>query len=122
MMGKRRRMTLRKGFYAYVGSALGGLEKRVERHLSAKKKFYWHIDYLLEKAAVRMAICAETSHTEECSVARGLSAMLSSVPGFGSTDCRCSSHLFFSSDLAMLKEHAIHVLRSRGLGPYLHPL
>ena len=121
-MGKGRRVTLGKGFYAYVGSALGGLEKRVERHLGAEKKLHWHIDYLLEKAAVRMVICAETGLKEECFVARGLSAMLSSVPGFGSTDCRCPSHLLFSSDLETLKEHALHVLRSRGLRPYLHSL
>ena len=40
-----------KGFYIYVGSALGktstSLEHRLKRHLSSIKKMFWHIDFLL---------------------------------------------------------------------------
>jgi Uri superfamily endonuclease len=38
-----------EGFYAYCGSAMGGLGPRINRHLRRKKKIQWHIDYLLEK-------------------------------------------------------------------------
>jgi len=40
------------GYYAYVGSALGGVKARISRHLSQSKKQHWHIDYPLPKAAV----------------------------------------------------------------------
>ena len=35
-----------KGLYCYVGSAMGGLDQRVSRHLSKDKKVRWHIDRL----------------------------------------------------------------------------
>ncbi|MDZ4245940.1 MAG: DUF123 domain-containing protein, partial [Dehalococcoidia bacterium] len=41
---------LEQGFYAYVGSALSGLDKRIGRHLKTRKKLFWHIDYLLDRA------------------------------------------------------------------------
>jgi len=81
--------SLAKGFYGYVGSALGGLEKRVARHLSAEKKLHWHIDYLMDRGRVRVVICAETKQKEECLVASALSQRLSSISGFGSSDCDC---------------------------------
>ena len=34
------------GEYCYVGSAMGGLDQRVSRHLSREKKVRWHIDRL----------------------------------------------------------------------------
>lgn len=34
------------GVYIYVGSAMGGLDQRVGRHLSGRKTLRWHIDYL----------------------------------------------------------------------------
>ena len=58
------------GFYLYAGSARGGLGPRLRRHLLRKKPFRWHIDYLRQEARVREV-----------------------VKGFGSSDCRCSSHL-----------------------------
>ena len=33
----------KKGFYAYIGSALNGLEQRIERHIRKDKRFHWHI-------------------------------------------------------------------------------
>ena len=35
------------GHYVYTGSALRGIESGIQRHLSARKKRHWHIDYLL---------------------------------------------------------------------------
>ena len=37
-----------KGYYIYIGSALGpgGLQPRLVRHLAKKKNVHWHIDYL----------------------------------------------------------------------------
>ena len=40
------------GYYAYTGSALGGLDARIARHRSARKRMRWHVDYLLQRASV----------------------------------------------------------------------
>ena len=39
-IGSLGKITFKKGFYAYVGSAMNNLEKRVQRHLRKKKNFY----------------------------------------------------------------------------------
>ncbi|AIC15166.1 GIY-YIG nuclease family protein [Nitrososphaera viennensis] len=46
--GSLGRLHFEKGVYAYVGSALNGLEPRISRHLSKRKEnMHWHIDYLI---------------------------------------------------------------------------
>jgi len=90
------------GIYVYVGSALSGIENRVSRHKSAKKKRRWHIDYLLDKAEVLSIIAIPTDRkSTECEVFQALAACEgASVPvdGFGSSDCRCRSHLVCFGD------------------------
>ncbi len=93
----------RKGFYAYVGSALGGIDARVSRHLREEKKMHWHIDYLLEKAHVLGAVCLPSDVRTECLIAEGFACRLDPVPGFGCSDCGCRSHLFYSPDLGDLR-------------------
>ena len=107
-VGKSRSYYLSKGYYTYVGSALNGLEKRLERHLSNRKNMHWHIDYLLESAAVRGMIFATTPENMGCSVADSLSKELPSIPGFGCSDCRCDSHLFFSPDKRILIDKVMY--------------
>ncbi|MBI4267977.1 MAG: GIY-YIG nuclease family protein, partial [Chloroflexi bacterium] len=101
-VGKRLQFHFENGFYIYIGSALGGLQTRVARHLRTVKKFHWHIDYLLSLASARKVICAETSQKMECQLAEVLSRRLPSVIGFGCSDCRCRSHLFVCADLPVL--------------------
>ena len=71
-IGRRRKDHFESGFYAYVGSALNGLERRLSRHLGNRKKLHWHIDYLLNVATVREVVCAQTSQKLECLIARAL--------------------------------------------------
>ncbi|MEM2418783.1 MAG: GIY-YIG nuclease family protein, partial [Candidatus Hadarchaeales archaeon] len=92
LIGGLGEVEFRAGNYAYVGSALGGVEKRVGRHLSAEKKLHWHIDYLLLRAAPYDILAAEGEKGKECEVARKLSSELSCVEGFGCSDCGCVSH------------------------------
>ena len=87
-----------RGHYAYVGSALGGFRSRLNRHLRNEKKLHWHIDYLLNYASLDAIITCETEERTECAIARTLARQFSSVPRFGASDCRCRSHLFFSTD------------------------
>ena len=85
-----------KGPYAYVGSAQGGLEKRLQRHFRESKRKFWHIDYLLDCDSVKIleAFHKEARRTEECKVAQKISQTSLPVDGFGSSDCKCTSHLF----------------------------
>jgi Domain of unknown function DUF123 len=46
-IGKLGQAVFPAGTYVYTGSAMGGLEPRLKRHLRSKKKLRWHIDYRL---------------------------------------------------------------------------
>lgn len=92
-----------QGYYLYVGSAMNGLKGRIERHLRNKKRFHWHIDYLLKKTSIEEIICIETEHKIECELAQSLENILICVPGFGASDCKCKSHLYFAKDENKLK-------------------
>lgn len=85
------------GFYAYVGSALGGLKTRLRRHVSKKKTPRWHIDYLTNRTSIRSIVIFESSERLECAIANALKPRFASVGGFGCSDCDCCSHLFFAS-------------------------
>jgi Uri superfamily endonuclease len=84
------------GYYVYVGSALGGLSSRLRRHLGSEKRLHWHIDYLLEQAAVAQIWYALGPDRLECkwnAILQNLPGAMPSIPRFGASDCRCSSHL-----------------------------
>jgi Uri superfamily endonuclease len=91
---------MQPGAYIYVGSAFGpgGLRARVSRHLRRNKKIHWHIDYLRQELPVLAVWYAEGDTTLEHTWAKAIGACnLASmpVPGFGASDCRCASHLFY---------------------------
>jgi Uri superfamily endonuclease len=85
-----------KGFYLYIGSALNGIEKRVSRHLRKRKNKFWHIDYFLSSRYVYIdhVYCLESNKKIECDIAEKVEAIAEPVSGFGSSDCKCRSHLF----------------------------
>jgi len=101
------------GYYAYVGSAMSGFKTRISRHLKSNKKRHWHIDYLLDKASITGIILGETIARTECTIAQALSRQFDSVPGFGCSDCRCHSHLFFSANESQMKSTIMAILKSR---------
>lgn len=100
-IGSRGMITFQPGYYCYVGSALGpGGLSRVARHIrvasSGDRPPRWHIDHLLMNPAFRIirVYCAHTTEQLECPLASALS--LPVISGFGSSDCSCKGHLFFS--------------------------
>ena len=93
-IGKIGNILFQKGFYAYIGSALNGLEQRIYRHLRKEKKIRWHIDYLLQHGRIIKIFYKENNKKEECSIAKKLEAELFSISNFGCSDCKCNSHLF----------------------------
>ena len=63
-----------------------------------------YIDYLLEKASIEEIICIETENKIECELAQRLGNILAWVPGFGASDCKCKSHLYFAKNKSTLKK------------------
>jgi len=102
-IGKLGRLRFRKGYYAYVGSAMSGIGPRILRHLSRDKKTHWHIDYLLKKGKIVEIHCFSSGRREECRIAEKFQEHFPSIPGFGCSDCKCSSHLFYSPRLSDLR-------------------
>jgi Uri superfamily endonuclease len=94
-IGSARILFFKKGYYFYAGSAMNGIENRVNYHLTTNKKFHWHIDYFLEKASIIEVYVKENTIREECTIAQMFHGTLEPIAGFGCTDCRCASHLFY---------------------------
>jgi len=85
------------GHYLYVGSAMGTMRSRTSRHERKRKRMRWHIDYLRAAADWAGVYRIYSDVRLECHVAEALGAIYAvPIPGFGSSDCRCESHLFFS--------------------------
>jgi Uri superfamily endonuclease len=103
-VGKLADILFPKGYYTYVGSAMRGIKARLRRHFALEKNYHWHIDYLLEQANAIGAFIIPGVLKYECILARALDSRFVSFQGFGSSDCRCSSHLFFSTGERQLKD------------------
>ncbi len=85
------------GLYVYAGSAFGpgGIRARLGRHLRGDGRVRWHVDYLRAVARpvwVAWQVGERTEHDWSSRLLEsGVGEVL--VPGFGSSDCRCRSHL-----------------------------
>jgi len=97
-VGRLGLFTFPPGYYTYVGSAQGGLYPRVKRHLKGEKRRRWHIDYLLDFAQVVEVWYAPGGESQECfwcQIAHNMPKGEILAKGFGSSDCRCPSHLIY---------------------------
>lgn len=106
---------LEPGTYCYVGSAMGGLDQRLSRHLSRTKTLRWHIDHLTVICDRAEAWESYPRFLPECELARLAEecGMVPAAEGFGCSDCRCRTHLFRAG------EDSVQSLVSRaGLSPY----
>jgi len=99
-VGKLGEIDMKAGYYCYAGSAMKGLTARMERHRRRRKNLHWHVDYLREVSRFVFCLPVRSSLPVECDMAQALKDIADgSVPGFGSSDCSCPSHLFrFSSN------------------------
>jgi len=89
------RIPFRKGYYVYAGSSRANLSKRVERHLRLRKRHHWHIDFLRGAADSCTALPIRASEDLEHGLAASIGELAGwDVPRFGSSDCRCPTHLF----------------------------
>ncbi|MDE2179345.1 MAG: GIY-YIG nuclease family protein [candidate division NC10 bacterium] len=97
-VGRRGTFLFPAGRYVYTGSALNGVERRLARHQRQNKRLHWHIDYLLRYARITRVKVFPTPRKVECALNRkALRQPRAQVvaKGFGSSDCRCASHLVF---------------------------
>lgn len=93
----------KRGFYLYIGSALGrgGLYARIKRYLKRIKKPHWHIDYLLmnENVSIRAIWYLEQRESSmdlESLISRNLNKVLEFIRGFGCSDKPGDlSHLYY---------------------------
>ena len=104
LIGKLDILNMLPGIYVYVGSALGpgGLAARVERHALREKTLHWHIDYVRAETRLVAVWFARGTKQRECHWAKMLERVIGAkipLEGFGSSDCRCRSHLQYFADL-----------------------
>jgi Uri superfamily endonuclease/ribosomal protein S18 acetylase RimI-like enzyme len=95
-VGARGEVSFAAGRYGYTGSARSGIRARVARHLRGGGALRWHLDYLLPHGRVVHVEAHPTPDMTECALnAQGATTPEASfpAPGFGSSDCRCRSHL-----------------------------
>ncbi len=88
--------TFSRGTYCYVGSAMGGLDQRLRRHLAHEKNLKWHIDYLTTVCSTSEAWESYPDFLPECDLAALAErcGAIPEMPGFGCSDCGCKTHLF----------------------------
>ena len=101
-VGKRGTDTFPAGYCLYLGSAMKGLAARVGRHLGRENRLHWHIDFLMEYACPVGVWWKAGQERLECGWARSAQSLAGSdlpARGFGSSDCRCASHLVYVSNL-----------------------
>ena len=99
MVGKLGRFSFPAGHYLYIGSALGpgGLAGRLRHHLSEEKRLHWHVDYLDQESTITelwMGLGKGKKEHSWADVIKQLPEADEPAVGFGSSDCRCRSHLF----------------------------
>ena len=97
-IGKLGEFLFKKGLYFYVGSAQGGIKRRIQRYFK-KRKTKWHIDYLIRAGEVTgVFLFKEMSEDVISNIMRKF--MKEYIKGFGSSDKRCFSHLFTSREVS----------------------
>ena len=116
-IGKLGEIEFKNGYYVYVGSALNSLEGRIKRHLRDDKKLHWHVDYLLadENAEIVDVVFTIDDRKWECDLASQIAENGSKIDGFGCSDCKCDSHLFFFENFIDSKNACINAFTNLGL-------
>lgn len=85
------------GYYVYVGSAFGpgGVRARVRRHARVNRTRHWHIDYVRPALSLEEVWFCHDRVRQEHRWAAAFAEAGEVVNGFGCSDCRCPSHLFY---------------------------
>lgn len=97
-VGKLGSFTFPKGKYLYVGSAKRNIEARLKRHIKKEKSLRWHFDYLRPYGIITKVDTFSRDLSECELLERTLSETSGQLlfKGFGSSDCKCKSHLIYT--------------------------
>ncbi|GLI53687.1 DNA/RNA nuclease SfsA [Thermodesulfovibrio yellowstonii] len=110
-VGSLGRLTFKKGYYLYTGSAMNSLKSRLKRHMNKNKTFQWHIDYLVPVLKGLKPIPVRASEPIECKLSNELKNLYyEEIPKFGSSDCECTSHLYYTDKDPFNDERFINIL------------
>jgi Uri superfamily endonuclease len=99
-VGRLGTMQLQRGYYVYLGSALGpgGLRARIAHHQKLSTQPHWHIDHLRAHTRLRSVWLRYDGRRREHEWARAILKVKDAtipVPGYGASDCSCPSHVYF---------------------------
>ena len=99
-VGRLGTMQLQCGYYVYLGSALGpgGLRARIAHHQKLAARPHWHLDYLRAHTRLHSVWLSYGGIRHEHEWARAMLKVKDAtipLPGYGASDCRCPSHLYF---------------------------
>jgi len=96
-VGKLGEIFFQRGWYVYVGSAMQGLDSRLQRHQRKRKKQHWHIDYIASTMMkVKKVYPIRKIDRIESELARAVGNISGSrIKGFGASDVPEDSHLFY---------------------------
>jgi Uri superfamily endonuclease len=99
-VGRLGGMQLQRGYYVYLGSALGpgGLHARIAHHQKPSTRPHWHIDYLRAHTWFHSVWLNYDGRRHEHEWARAMQKVKDATipfPRFGASDCSCPSHLYF---------------------------
>ncbi len=116
VVGKLGEINFKKGYYLYIGKSFSkaGLFSRIKRHLSKNTPKRWHIDYLKEYANFKFVGIIENIDCE-CYLARILNEKFVKIKKFGSSDCKCDSHLFYN----VKWQDFIDYIKKVGINPHI---
>lgn len=110
-VGRLGKVYFKDGCYLYIGSARLFIRNRLRRHLLQNKKIFWHIDYLLSNPYAKIKDIWVSSGCKECLISqRFLNLGYCFIDNFGNSDCRCPSHLFYTSKLLIANK----ILKNEG--------
>ena len=120
-IGRLGDIRLRPGYYVYIGSACGpgGLRARIGHHQRTAGRPRWHIDYLRARAPISAAwyCCGRRCEHEWAARIAAMPGAASALPGFGSSDCACETHLYWFE----VCPSAVEVRRALGAEALEHP-
>lgn len=95
---------LKSGTYAYIGSGMVNLEKRVLRHFSSSKNLHWHIDYLTQFARPLFAVLIPSDRRLEEEISLSFQKFFECIEGFGASDLKVPSNLYRIHDFKKFSE------------------
>jgi Uri superfamily endonuclease len=78
----------------------GGVFARLRHHSRISQRPHWHLDYLRRETEFVEAFALCSPERKECAWARLIASHQEAsepMTGFGSSDCKCDTHLFYFS-------------------------